>query len=303
MKILVTGGAGFIGSNVARILKGQGHEVFILDDFSHAHFKNILDLNCEVICGDVSSEDTFKKLPKLDAVIHEAAITDTTLPDDAKMMTVNYEGFKNVLEFCQVKRIRLVYASSAGVYGSGSSPMKETQKPLPLNTYAYSKYLCDVKARQAAQQKGCIPLVGLRYFNVYGPYEYHKGASSSMIYQLYLQMKENTSPRVFECGQQRRDFIYVKDVAHITIKALEIDTPMVLNVGTGKPRSFNDIIEVLNGVLNKDLPPEYFPNPYSVAYQDHTEADTTVLAQTLNIQCQYTLEAGISDYIHNHLKK
>ncbi len=303
MNILVTGGAGFIGSNVAKLLKERGDQVFILDDFSHAHFKNVLDLDAEVICADVADKETFKSLPKVDAVIHQAAITDTTLPDDTRMMTVNYEGFKNVLGFCLKKNIRLVYASSAGVYGSGPSPMSEKQKPAPLNTYAYSKYVCDVKAAQVAAGKKGMPLVGLRYFNVYGPGEYHKGASSSMIYQLYLQMKEDRCPRVFEHGEQKRDFIYVKDVARVTVNALKVNKQVISNVGTGCSRSFNDIIANLNKILKKNLPPDYFPNPYREVYQNHTEADTSVLARVLQSQCQYSLEAGIADYVHTYLEK
>ena len=301
MRILVTGGAGFIGSNIVKMLEVKGVETVILDNFSGANYKNLLGVKGEVICGDILDEGIYKKLPKLDGVIHEAAITDTTLDDDTKMMMVNYTGFKKVLNFCLDKKIRLVYASSAGVYGSGISAMKEDEEITPHNTYAYSKYLCDC-LMQKVTQKGTLPIVvGLRYFNVYGPDEYHKGVSASMIYQLYLQMKEGKQPRIFKFGEQKRDFIYLKDVARITIEALESKRSAVLNVGTGFPRSFNDIVTSLNKVMGVNLKPDYFDNPYKGRYQDYTEADITLLKEVLGSQARFSLEEGIEDYLKGYL--
>lgn len=301
MRVLVTGGAGFIGSNVVEILEDKGVETVILDNFSHASYKNLLSVKGEVICGDILDEKIFDKLPKIDGVIHEAAITDTTLKDDTKMMEVNFNGFKNVLDFCLRKNIKLVYASSAGVYGEGSFPMKEEQDKVPHNTYAYSKYLCDCRAQEIRSKKGSPLIVGLRYFNVYGPSEYHKGTSASMIYQLYLQMKQGKQPRVFKYGEQKRDFIYVKDIARLTVEALRLKKSTVVNLGTGKPRSFNDIIAALNNALKLDLKPEYFNNPYEGNYQDYTEADTEHLMSTFGAGAQFSLEKGISDYVTNYL--
>lgn len=306
MKILVTGGAGFIGSNVVKILEDRGAQTIVLDNFSGANYKNLDGVKGEVICADVLDENIYKKLPKIDGVIHEAAITNTTLKDNNKMVDVNFNGFKNVLNFCLTSRGRsrpsptLVYISSAGVYGNGSSPMKETQKPLPHNTYAYSKYLCDWYAQKVKQRQKTPLIVGLRYFNVYGPGEYHKEIAASMIYHLFLQMKENKRPRVFKYGEQKRDFIYIKDAARITVEALEFKESEVFNVGTGIARSFNDIISVLNNVLNKNLQPEYFDNPYAGVYQDYTEADVNLLKK-INIGAKFSLEDGIKDYVTNYL--
>jgi len=298
MKVLVTGAAGFIGSCIVKQLEEQGVKVVALDDFSHANFQNLHDCRGQLICADVSDKASLTKLPKVDAVIHEAAITDTTLKDDTKMVTVNFNGFLNILAWCLQKNARLVYASSAGVYGGGTSPMAESQKPTPLNTYGYSKYLCDREVIRLGK-KLKIPIIGLRYFNVYGPGEHHKlqSKSASMIYQLYLQVRSGKQPRVFKYGEQQRDFIYVKDVAAITIRALESKKSAILNVGTGKARSFNDIISILNKELGKKLKPEYFDNPYANVYQDHTQADTSLLQQTLKIKARYSLERGIADYV------
>jgi len=301
MRILVTGGAGFIGSNVVKILEDKGIEVVVLDNFSHASYRNLINLKAEVLCADIRDESFLKKLPKLDGVIHLAAITDTTLLDDTEMMTVNYNGFKNYFNFCLKKKIKMVYASSAGVYGSQDFAMKEDQTIVPHNTYAYSKYLCDCYMRKLTKNIKSPIAVGLRYFNVYGPNEYHKGTSASMTYQLYLQMKQNKQPRIFTDGQQKRDFIYVKDVARITVEALDSRKSTVLNVGTGIPRSFNDIVNSLNKTMKIDLKPDYFDNPYVGKYQDYTEADTALLKEVLNTQAEFTLEAGIEDYLKGYL--
>jgi ADP-L-glycero-D-manno-heptose 6-epimerase len=297
MRVLVTGGAGFIASNVVKLLEKKGAKVVVVDDFSSADYKNIINLKAEIICGSVVEDALFKKLPRIDAVIHEGAITDTTLKDDSKMLRVNFNGFKNVLNFCLKKKIRLVYASSAGVYGLASAVMTERQKLTPHNIYAYSKCLCDVLAQSLMSRRSSSRIVGLRYFNVYGPGEKHKGKSASMIYQLYLQMKDNQRPRLFKYGEQKRDFIYVKDAAAITVAALESTKSAMLNVGTGRPRSFNDIVSILNRLLHKNLEPAYFDNPYSGIYQNYTHADTKLLKKTLKTDAHFSLEKGISDYL------
>ncbi len=301
MKVLVTGGAGFIGSNVARILKERGDEVFILDDFSHASFRNIFDIDCEVICGDILDDTVYSRLPEVDAVINEAAVTDTTLPDDSKMMMVNFEGYKKVLNWCLKKKLKLVHASSAGVYGNGPAPMKESQQPAPLNTYAYSKYLCDCHLLELIKKDSGLPIVHVRYFNVFGPGEAHKGKSASMIYQLYLQMKAGKNPRLFAHGEQKRDHVYVKDIAAATVAALNADKAVIANSGTGRAREFNEIVAALNLALKTDLKPEYFANPYSEVYQIHTHADISVLKSALKYNPRYTMEQGIEDYVSNYL--
>jgi len=300
MKVLVTGAAGLIGSNVVKILEDKGAKVVALDDFSCGNYENIKDIKGEVVCADILDENVYAKLPKVDAVIHEGAITDTTLKDDKKMIMVNYEGFKNVFNFCLKKKAKLVYISSAGVYGDGPSPMKETQEARPLNAYAYSKYLCDCHAQKFMGKKALPLLTGIRYFNVYGPGEYHKGSAASMIYQLYLQMKRGVRPRVFKYGEQKRDFIYVKDAARITVDSLGLKKDLILNVGTGKARSFNDIISALNKAMGTKLEPDYFENPFTGLYQDFTEADTSTLKKYLK-PAEFELEEGIADYVKRHL--
>jgi ADP-L-glycero-D-manno-heptose 6-epimerase len=303
MNVLVTGAAGLIGSNVVKILKERNAKVIALDDFSYGNFKNISEVDCEVICADILDEKIYGKLPKIDAIIHEAAITDTILKDDKKMVMVNFEGFKGVFNFCAKKKIKFVYISSAGVYGDGPSPMKESQTARPLNAYAYSKYLCDCYAQKFMNKKILPLIIGIRYFNVYGPGEYHKASAASIIYQLYLQMINGKRPRVFKFGEQKRDFIYVKDAARITVDALNLKKDTIVNVGTGNARSFNDIIVTLNKALKTRLEPDYFDNPYASVYQDFTEADISLLKRNFKTPPKFSLEDGIEDYVSNYLQK
>jgi len=297
MKILVTGGFGFIGSWVVKTLEEKGAKVIVLDNFSSSDFRNLPNFKGELIVGDILDRELLKKLGKLDAVIHEAAITDTTLKDTNLMLRVNYEGFKNILEFCLKKKINLVYASSAAIYGNGKMPAKETQALQPLNTYSFSKVLCDRLVLSLKNLPKNLTLVGLRYFNVYGPAEAHKGKSASMIYQFYLQMKNNQRPRIFKFGEQKRDFIYIKDVVRITLRALEFKGSAILNVGTGKARSFNEIIGILNQNLKTNFLPDYFDNPYEGVYQNFTQADTENLKKILKTEAYFSLEEGIKDYL------
>ena len=303
IRVLITGAFGFIGSNVVRLLESKGIKTILLDNFYSSNFKNLPDSKGDLIVGDIVDKEIFKKLPRLDAVIHQAAITDTTLRDDNLMLRVNFEGFKNVLQYCLSRKIRLVYASSAGVYGSGLMPARENQRLNPLNTYAFSKYLCDRTLLSLIKKNRKPSVIGLRYFNVYGYPEVHKDKAASMIYQLYLQMKQGRRPRIFKYGEQKRDFIYVKDVAQITLMALELKGPAILNVGTGKPRSFNEIIKIFNKYLNTTHRPDYFENPYQGLYQDYTVANIGNLIKKLKFKARYSLEEGIGDYIKEITRK
>ncbi len=295
-KFLVTGGAGFVGSNIAFELQNQGHEVTVLDDFSSGHFKNLLGFK-----GDVIAADVFQYMPEeayFDAIFHEAAITNTDVHDQKKMMEQNVEAFKNVLNFAAHNEIkRVVYASSAGVYGNGDCPMKIQQTPTPENVYGFSKAIMDNVARDFAGDNQDMVIVGLRYFNVYGPGEYYKGKTASMMYQLYNQMKKGLNPRVFKSGEQERDFVYIKDVVKANMCALNnAKESGVYNVGTGIPRNFNDVIACLNKELGTNLAAEYIDNPFAF-YQLKTEADLTLSKEKLGYTPDYTLESGIADYV------
>ena len=296
-KYLVTGGAGFIGSNIAKTLEAQGHEVTVMDDVSkNGHFKNLIGFK-----GDVIAADCFTFMPRdmyFDAIFHEAAITDTTVMDQKAMMEQNVEAFKNVLTFAAENEIKkVIYASSAATYGNGPVPNVETQPTHPENVYGFSKVIMDNVARQFAADNRDMTIIGLRYFNVYGPGEYFKGKMASMVFQLYNQMREGKRPRVFKNGEQQRDFVYVKDIVKINMCALRNGKETgVYNAATGIPRDYNAIIACLNKEMGLNLEPEYIDNPYPF-FQLKTQADMTKSESKLGYTPDYTLEAGIADYV------
>jgi ADP-L-glycero-D-manno-heptose 6-epimerase len=297
-RALVTGGAGFIGSNLALELERLGVSVVVVDDFSTGHFENLAGFAGDVVAGDVSRpEQWVGRVGAVDAIFHQAAITDTTVTDQRRMMEVNVEGFRNILEFAlQAGAERVVYASSAGVYGAGARPMREDQLSEPLNVYGFSKKVMEKVAADFVRDEDAIKVIGLRYFNVYGPRENHKGKAASMIWQLHGQMKTGRRPRVFKFGEQFRDFIYVKDVVAANLKASSSAASGAYNVCTGKTATFNKIIEVLNSVMGTKLEPEYFDNPYSF-YQNETLGDPAAAKDALGFAARFSIDEGISDYL------
>lgn len=298
--VLITGGAGFIGSNLTLELQTRTPQaaLTVLDDFRSGSFKNLLGFQGDFLACDVADKawmSVFENRP-LDTIFHLASITDTTVLEERKMMHDNVEGFRNILDLAAQKKATVVYASSAAVYGSQEKSMREEEGGSPNNIYGFSKWAMENLARAYPKVKS----VGLRYFNVFGPRESFKGHAASMIYQLYQQMRSGRRPRIFKCGEQKRDFIYVKDVAEATLRAQEAKENTVLNIGTGQATSFNEIIDALNEALETRLKPDYFDNPYSF-YQNFTQADMTHTRKTLGFECRYSTREGILDYVRNYL--
>jgi len=305
MRVIVTGGAGFIGSNlVFEILARQPEaKIHVVDDFSSASFKNLTGFNGDVIarpCEELNWETQFGPLDhsaqKVTAIYHLASITDTTVTNQREMVERNVEGFRNVLRYALKRGIRVVYASSGATYGQADGVMAEDQPPAPANVYGFSKMILDNLAREAAAMSN-LPITGVRYFNVYGPREAHKGKMASMVYQLYSQMAGGERPRVFKEGQHKRDFVYVKDAVAGTLLAGQCERPGVFNIGSGTAFSFNEVIACLNTELATSLEPEYIDNPYEAFYQHHTEADLTRSREALGYQPQWLPAAGIKDYV------
>jgi ADP-L-glycero-D-manno-heptose 6-epimerase len=300
-KMLVTGGAGFIGSNLALALQDNYPEaqVVVVDDFRSGDFKNLRGFRGDFVAADISRLDWAARFKGMafDAIFHEASITDTTEHDQLLQAHDNIEGFRRVLEFAAPTQTPIVYASSAATYGLASGVNREDQPPAPANVYGFTKVQLDHLARFHAEQCPSWRIVGLRYFNVYGPREAHKGKMSSMVWQLYAQMKSGQRPRVFRAGQQRRDFVYVKDVVALTLRGLKAPRSTVYNCGSGVAFSFNEVIAELNQNLGTKLETEYIDNPYGAFYQPHTEADMTLARNELSFVPQYPPAKGIADYV------
>ncbi len=301
MRALVTGAAGFIGSNLAVKLAGGGATVVGLDDFSVGTFENLTDFTGDFVTADLAEPGWQARVGKVDAVFHQAAITDTTVTDQRRMMQVNVEAFRNILEWSgSVGSSVVVYASSAGVYGGGSVPMRESGPKAPLNIYAFSKSIMETVAAEASKRFPKMRIIGLRYFNVYGPRESHKDAASSMILQLSKQMRSGRKPRIFEFGDQFRDFIYVKDVVEANLLAAEKAPSGVYNVCTGQKATFNEVIKNLNEVHGLKLETEYFKNPYSF-YQNETLGDPSKAEKTFGFKAKFSPEQGIKDYFRGKM--
>ena len=295
MRILVTGGAGFVGSNLAKRLAADGHTTVVADDFSSGSWTNLIDYSGDILTIDVAGDlSALAASERFDVIFHEASITDTTVMDQRRMMHNNVEGFRALLDLAAKWQSRMVWASSAATYGRGESPNKESQHAEPLNVYGYSKLAMERLVDRYATRLP-HPTVGLRYFNVYGAGENHKGKFASMIGQLARQMRIGKRPRIFTDGEQRRDFVYIDDVIQANLKAMNAKTGGVFNVGSGAASSFNQVVTELNRVLKTDLPAEYFENPYDF-FQTWTEADLSQSRRMLKYDPQYSLAKGIDAY-------
>lgn len=293
-KILVTGGAGFIGSNLTLALQEGCHEVVVLSNNLSSINENLKRFRGEFLNGDISL-DNFVIPDGFDKIFHMASITDPRHGDDKEILVSNLNGFEKVLEYSLKNNSSLVYASTANIYGNGSVPMREDQKKEIITAYGESKLIMD---EMASHHFGDANIVGLRYFNVFGPRESHKGRPASMIYHLGKQMMNGERPKIFKHGEQKRDHIYVKDVVNATMKATEAPSG-IYNVGTGVATSFNELVHILNDILETNLEPEYISMPYnSETYQMNTQADTTLAKEKLGFEAKFSLRKGIEDYFN-----
>ncbi|MEK6887006.1 MAG: NAD-dependent epimerase/dehydratase family protein [Nanoarchaeota archaeon] len=291
MRCLVTGGTGFIGSNLAKELKKQGNDVIIT---GHQLEQDVPGIKC---IYPTFTNLKWEKLGKLDVVFHQAAITDTRILDKEEMFNVNVEASKEL--FRQVVKYgckRIVYASSTASYGNEPAPYVEGKtKQNPLNPYGESKKLLDEFALKFAKEHPDVIIVGLRYCNVYGPGESHKGKMRCYPTQVAEQMVKG-NPKLFKHGEQKRDYIYVKDVVRANILASKAKQSCIVNCGSGKATTFNEIVEILNKVMRLNRKPEYIENPFVGKYQDYTLCDMSLAKELLGFVPEYDIEKGIKDY-------
>ncbi len=295
MRVLVTGGAGFVGSNIAKRCVADGYAVTVLDDFSSGEWRNLIEFQGDVLTLDLAGNvGALASAQPFQLIFHQASITDTTVMDQRRMMHNNLEGFRQLLDLAVKWQSRVVWASSAATYGRGASPNRESQPPAPLNVYGFSKLAME-RLSQHYETRLKHPIVGLRYFNVYGAGEAHKGKFASMIHQLAKQMRAGKRPRIFTDGEQKRDFVYIDDVIHANLAAAQTNDSGIYNIGSGAAASFNEVVKELNRVLNTDLPPEYFPNPYDF-FQTWTEAELSHAREGLCYDPKFDLTKGIDAY-------
>ncbi len=219
------------------------------------------------------------------------------MTDTATQMRTNVEGWRHLLAFLAGKSLRLVYASSAAVYGVTSSPQNRVGDPeRSANAYGFSKLHMEHLAKRFSGENPKIPVAGLRYFNVYGPRESHKKKSASMIGQLACQIRSGKQPRLFLDGNQKRDFVYIEDAVDATLGAAFAPRGNgIFNVGSGHSRSFNKVISCLNAALGTQAMPDCFPCPYRF-FQPHTEAELWATKAAFGSQPRFSLGKGIDAY-------
>jgi ADP-L-glycero-D-manno-heptose 6-epimerase len=316
--ILLTGAAGFIGSYLLGFLNKKGYNnIIIADDFSEED--KWFNFDSKQFAAKVERNELFdwleKKNPKIDFVFHLGARTDTTEFDYAVHEKLNVAYSKNIWNYCTGKNIPLVYASSAATYGGGELGYKDDhdiiEKLQPLNPYGISKNEFDKWVLKQTSQPP--QWAGLKFFNVYGPNEYHKGRMASMVFHGYNQIKKTGKVKLFKShkpefkdGEQLRDFIYVEDVAKVCYWLMQNRVSSGLyNLGTGKARSFNDLIKAIFHTLNSEPAIEYADTPEDIRdkYQYFTEADMTKLVSAGYKEDFYSLETGVGEYVQHFLSR
>jgi len=307
--IILTGGAGFVGSNLLKRLNAEGEtDILIVDNLRNADkYRNLVGAKF----SDYVAKDDFLrmleegKLPEnISAIFHQGACTDTLEYNGEYMMRNNYDYSKAILHYAIDNSVPLIYASTAAVYGHAEVATEVPENECPLNIYGYSKLAFDNYVRQHTD-KAKSTIVGLRYFNVYGNGEAHKGKMSSMVYHLTNQIKDTGIARLFGAvgkygpGEQKRDFVYVKDLVELNLFFWRREsTKAIVNAGTGENRSWNDLANAVIAEVGKGHI-EYvdFPEALKPKYQFNTRADTTQL-RSLGYEGKfYTLEEGVHDYL------
>jgi len=307
---IVTGGAGFIGSNIVKTLNGRGiTDILVVDDLEDGtKFKNLAD--CEI--ADYMDKDAFLAhiqagkgfAQPVKTIFHNGACSATTEWNGKMMMQNNYEYSKEVLHYCLNNKIQYIYASSASVYGAGTIFEEKRQHEQPLNVYGYSKFQFDQYVRRVLP-RASSQIVGLRYFNVYGPREQHKGSMASVAFHFNNQIKAGDNVKLFTgCdgygnGEQRRDFVFVNDVVKVNLWLS--DHPKVsgiFNLGTGRSQTFNDVANAVIAWHNKGKI-EYvpFPDHLKGRYQSFTQADMTALRNAGYSDAFSTVEQGVKSYL------
>jgi ADP-L-glycero-D-manno-heptose 6-epimerase len=318
--LLVTGGAGFIGSNVVADLNEAGRTDIAVNDSlgSDGKWRN---LGSRQLADFVPPADLSRWLDgrKLDAVVHLGAISATTATDGDALLETNFRLSLRLLDWCTSTRTPFIYASSAATYGAGSAGFADTcslaalKRLKPMNLYGWSKHLFDLAVVARAERKDRLPpqWVGLKFFNVYGPNEYHKGEMMSLVAKRFADAKAGKPVRLFKShragiadGEQKRDFIYVDDA--VAVVRWLIERPAVcgiFNVGTGTARSFHDLIAAMFAALGRAPAIEYVDMPGSIrdSYQYHTQAETTNLRKAGYDGPALALEEAVRRYVTCYL--
>ncbi len=292
MRVLVTGADGFIGFEVVNLLEKQGHEVvaFAYKEGSRPRSS----FKVPVIVGDVRSMKDLEKAGKPGCIFHLAANADPT-DFGTNMMETNVIGTCNVLEFARMAGAKVVFSSSAAVYGNLPAPNRDDGEMCPANAYGYTKAVSELFCKAHAKDYG-TDVVILRYFNTYGIGEEVKGKDASMIYHFTQSVLRGETIELYGDGRQSRDFVHVRDVAKANLLALEKSglSGQAFNVGTGKSTNFNELVRIISEAAGRKVRRRYVPNPLK-GYQFNTMADLGNSSAKLGFKPDYSLEKGIEE--------
>lgn len=312
MRTVVTGGAGFIGSALVWRLNELGHEdILIVDRHDPLRERNLKSLNFTNFVDAEAFLAHLEDYKDTDVILHMGADSSTTATDREWMMRNNFEYTRRLAEFAIENDIRFIYASSAATYGDGSAGMVDgtthLDKLRPLNLYGESKHLLD---KHAAAQGWFDRIVGLKYFNVFGPNESHKGDMRSLVNKAFDQINETGKLKLFRShndayadGEFGRDFIYVKDAADMTLFFMENDIGGLFNVGSGKANTWNALASAIFEAMDREPNIEFIDMPESIRdkYQYQTEADIARLRNAGYDKPTTPLEPAVADYVQNYL--
>lgn len=310
-KALVTGGAGFIGSNIVEKLVERGVEVVVLDDLYLGSEDNLSEVRdqIEFIEGSVMEREKVEKAVEgCDTVFHQAARSSSPMHKENPQegARINVEGFINTAEAAIEEGVeKIVYASTSSMYGSVKPPHRETDDVTPTNLYTASK-MSREKYAETYSYNNRIETTGLRYFSVYGPHEKAKGKFANVVTQFLWKMIDGETPVIWGEGDQTRDFTFVEDIARANILAAERSEDLdgeVFNIGTGNDVSFNEVVEKLNKILGTDIEPERIENPRD-KYVQTTKADISKAKEKLGYSPEYSFEEGLRktvEYYRNQI--
>jgi ADP-L-glycero-D-manno-heptose 6-epimerase len=312
--IILTGGAGFIGSCMLAALNASGiKNVLIVDSLGNGQkWKNLVGKTYI----DIVSKQEFRAFmdagafdDNVEAIIHLGACSSTTETNADYLYDNNYQYSVDVAEFAFEKQARFIYASSAATYGDGARGYSDgTQDLRPLNMYGYSKHLFDQWIRLQGMESACV---GLKFFNVFGPNEYHKGSMASLVSKAVGQIQQKgyvelfkSTDRTYPDGGQMRDFVYVKDVCRSMLQLLERpEVNGILNLGTGKARSWNDLMTAVFSAMGRPVDIRYIDMPAELSkqYQNYTQADMQTFTSKLPTISFGSLEESVADYVNGYL--
>lgn len=290
---LVTGATGFIGSNLCNSLHDKGYTVYAVG------VKEEITPRCHKLYEMPLERLNWKEIPNIDICFHQAANNDTTEKNYDKLHKANVElTFTLFNQLLQEKNCKnFIYASSCSIYGNRPTPYDEFKTdPDPLNPYAQSKMMMEMLSNKFAYENS-VKTIGLRYTNVYGKDEFHKGKRASMIYQLIEKIKTNKVVKLFNYGDQKRDWVYVQDVVEANIKASKANVSGIYNVGSGVSTSFNEVIKIIDNILGEKTKIEYIECPFKEAYQNHTAVDLTRAKNDLNYFPIWSITEAIKDIL------